>query len=89
VEFINWDGAVFGPGSEWLWSMLQFILMTISLVAITCSYGHKERRTSYNVSSPYRASGNRSATNLSKRCSITASGSSPSDFDNGAISNLE
>lgn len=34
MEFINWSGAVFGPGSEWLWSFAQFVVVTVTLVAI-------------------------------------------------------
>ena len=35
VEVINTQGmAVFGPGSEWLWTMLQFLALTITFVAI-------------------------------------------------------
>ncbi|MBI2780779.1 MAG: hypothetical protein HYX55_03145 [Chloroflexi bacterium] len=32
---INTDGlAIFGPGSEWLWTMLQFIALGTTFVAI-------------------------------------------------------
>src|SRR6188472_3782121 len=34
VQFVNWQGAIFGPGSEWLWSMLQFVVVTISLIGL-------------------------------------------------------
>jgi Domain of unknown function (DUF4760) len=35
VKLINVDGlAFFGPGSEWFWSMLQFVIVTVTLVAI-------------------------------------------------------
>jgi hypothetical protein len=35
VTFINLDGmAIFGPGSEWFWSMLQFALVAVTLLGI-------------------------------------------------------
>jgi hypothetical protein len=35
VKLINLDGlAVIGPGSEWFWSMLQFVIVAITLYAI-------------------------------------------------------
>jgi hypothetical protein len=35
VKLINVNGlALFGPGSEWFWSMLQFVIVAITLVAI-------------------------------------------------------
>lgn len=35
VKLINLDGlALIGPGSEWFWSMLQFVIVAITLFAI-------------------------------------------------------
>lgn len=35
MNLVNWEGsAIFGPGSEWFWSMTQFAVVTITLVAI-------------------------------------------------------
>lgn len=34
MTLINWSGAIFGPGSEWLWSMLQFIIVVVTLFGI-------------------------------------------------------
>ncbi len=34
MQLVNWSGAVFGPGSEWLWSFAQFIVVTVTLAAI-------------------------------------------------------
>ena len=35
MEFINTDGmAIFGPGSEWFWTMLQFTALAITFAAI-------------------------------------------------------
>ena len=35
MRLFNSEGsAIFGPGSEWLWSMLQFAAVTITLIAI-------------------------------------------------------
>lgn len=35
MKIINFDGmAIFGPGSEWFWTMLQFIALTITFFAI-------------------------------------------------------
>ncbi len=31
MQLVNWQGAIFGPGSEWLWSMLQLVVVAISL----------------------------------------------------------
>jgi hypothetical protein len=35
VTIVNWQGsAIFGPGSEWFWSMAQFIVVVVSLLGI-------------------------------------------------------
>ncbi len=34
MHLFNSGGAVFGPGSEWFWSMAQFLVVTITLIAI-------------------------------------------------------
>jgi hypothetical protein len=35
VNLINWQGlAIFGPGSEWFWSMAQFIVVVVTLFGI-------------------------------------------------------
>ena len=35
VNLINWDGlAILGPGSEWFWSMAQFVAVAATLAAI-------------------------------------------------------
>lgn len=35
MNLVNWQGsAFFGPGSEWFWSMAQFVLVAVTLVGI-------------------------------------------------------
>jgi len=35
VILVNTDGLVlFGPGSEWFWSMAQFVVVAVTLVGI-------------------------------------------------------
>lgn len=34
MQLVNWAGAVFGPGSEWFWSMAQAVIVGVTLVAI-------------------------------------------------------
>jgi hypothetical protein len=35
VNLVNWNGsAIFGPGSEWFWSMAQFIIVVVTLFGI-------------------------------------------------------
>ena len=34
MQLVNWSGAIFGPGSEWLWSFAQFVVVAVTLVAI-------------------------------------------------------
>lgn len=35
VNLVNWQGsAIFGPGSEWFWSMAQFVVVVITLGGI-------------------------------------------------------
>lgn len=34
MTLINWSGAIFGAGSEWFWSMLQFVVVAITLAGI-------------------------------------------------------
>jgi hypothetical protein len=34
MQLINWQGALVGPGSEWFWSMLQFIVIAGTLIGL-------------------------------------------------------
>lgn len=35
MNLVNWNGsAIFGPGSEWFWSMAQFSVVVVTLVGI-------------------------------------------------------
>jgi hypothetical protein len=34
VQIINWSGALIGPGSEWFWSMLQFVIVAATLIGL-------------------------------------------------------
>jgi len=34
VQLVNWSGAIFGPGSEWLWSFAQFVVVVVTLLGI-------------------------------------------------------
>ena len=35
MNVVNWEGsAIFGPGSEWFWSMLQFVVVAITLIGL-------------------------------------------------------
>lgn len=35
MNLVNWQGsAIFGPGSEWFWSMAQFIVVVVTLFGI-------------------------------------------------------
>jgi hypothetical protein len=34
MVLVDWSGAIFGPGSEWFWIFAQFIVVTVTLVAI-------------------------------------------------------
>jgi len=35
VNLVNLEGsAIFGPGSQWFWSMAQFILVAVTLIGI-------------------------------------------------------
>jgi hypothetical protein len=34
MQLVNWQGALIGPGSEWFWSMLQFVIVTGTLVGL-------------------------------------------------------
>ena len=34
MQFINWSGAIFGPGSEWFWAFAQFIVVVGTLFGI-------------------------------------------------------
>ena len=44
MELVNWEGsALFGPGSEWFWSMAQFVLVAATLLGIY--YQLREQRS--------------------------------------------
>lgn len=34
MQLINWSGALIGPGSEWFWSMLQFVVVAGTLLGL-------------------------------------------------------
>jgi hypothetical protein len=34
MQLINLQGALIGPGSEWFWSMLQFIVVAGTLIGL-------------------------------------------------------
>lgn len=34
MRIVNWDGTIFGTGSEWFWAAAQFVLVAVSLVSI-------------------------------------------------------
>lgn len=34
MQLVNWQGALIGPGSEWFWSMLQFVVVAATLLGI-------------------------------------------------------
>lgn len=34
MQLINWSGALIGPGSEWFWSMLQFVIVAGTLIGL-------------------------------------------------------
>jgi hypothetical protein len=34
MQLINWQGALIGPGSEWFWSMLQFLIVAGTLIGL-------------------------------------------------------
>lgn len=34
MQLVNWQGALIGPGSEWLWAMAQFVVVVVSLFGI-------------------------------------------------------
>jgi hypothetical protein len=34
VQLVNWSGALIGPGSEWFWAMLQFVVVAGTLIGL-------------------------------------------------------
>ena len=34
MQLINWSGALIGPGSEWFWSMLEFVIVAGTLIGL-------------------------------------------------------
>lgn len=34
MQLINWSGPLVGPGSEWFWSMLQFVIVAGTLIGL-------------------------------------------------------
>jgi hypothetical protein len=34
VQLVNWSGALIGPGSEWFWTMLQFVVVAGTLFGL-------------------------------------------------------
>ena len=34
MELVNWSGALIGPGSEWFWAMLQFVIVAGTLIGL-------------------------------------------------------
>ena len=34
MQLVNWSGALIGPGSEWFWTMLQFVVVAGTLIGL-------------------------------------------------------
>ena len=34
MQLVNWSGALIGPGSEWFWAMLQFVVVAATLIGL-------------------------------------------------------
>jgi hypothetical protein len=34
VQLVDWSGALIGPGSEWFWAMLQFVIVAGTLIGL-------------------------------------------------------
>jgi hypothetical protein len=34
VQLVDWSGALIGPGSEWFWAMLQFVVVAATLIGL-------------------------------------------------------
>ena len=34
MQLLNWSGALIGPGSEWFWTMLQFVVVAGTLIGL-------------------------------------------------------
>ena len=34
MQLVNWSGALIGPGSEWFWAMLQFVVVAGTLIGL-------------------------------------------------------
>jgi hypothetical protein len=34
VQLVDWSGALIGPGSEWFWAMLQFVIVAATLIGL-------------------------------------------------------
>lgn len=47
MQLINWQGALIGPGSEWFWSMLQLVVVTITLIGIYYQFRLQRAATTF------------------------------------------
>ena len=34
MQLVDWSGALIGPGSEWFWTMLQFVVVAGTLIGL-------------------------------------------------------
>ena len=54
MKLINTDGlAIFGPGSEWFWSMAQFVVVVATLVGIYRQLGAQRAASLYEQSAAW------------------------------------
>jgi hypothetical protein len=47
MQLVNWQGALIGPGSEWFWSMAQFVVVTITLIGIYFQFRLQRAATTF------------------------------------------
>ena len=66
MQFINWSGALIGPGSEWFWSMLQFVIVAGTLIGLYRQLRLQSSQGPSTSSPPSTRSGTPSCTTIDR-----------------------
>jgi hypothetical protein len=92
MSFVTTEGlTLFGPGSEWFWSMLQFVVVAVTLVGIY--YQLRVTRSANNFEQARRLAedlaSERTARNALEICLALKSGVKPEDLPEGPVSYMQ
>jgi hypothetical protein len=92
MPLFNTEGLVlFGPGSEWFWSMLQFVIVAVTLLGIYSQLRLARSANSFEQANRLREDleSERTTRNALAICLALKAGDKPEDLPEGAVSYIQ